>query len=145
MYALRKGQIQNEATVLSIFHYPPSYVLSTWITGLNFTPRFWWSFGAEKGKGEPNCSLALLQVICGEDEAFSSQTHKKDKRQWSQVTTRKNSVGFKEKVFHNDTGEQANQKGYGISILGDFQKSTGRDPEQPDLNLNLPCLHKRLD
>lgn len=38
MCALRKGQMQSETTILSIFHYPLGYVLCTWITGLSFTP-----------------------------------------------------------------------------------------------------------
>jgi len=45
------------------------------------------------------------------------------------------SVGPKEKVFYDNTGEQTYQKRCGISILGNFEKSTEQDPKEPDRNL----------
>lgn len=71
-------------------------------------------------------------------------TQRKDKRQQSQVTTRKISVGPKEKAFHDDTDEQTDKKGCGISILGDFRKSTEQDPEQPHQSWRLPCFKQEI-
>lgn len=65
----------------------------------------------------------------------SSQSHTAKGQEAKITSYRKNLVCPAEEVFHNYISEQADQRLHGISKLGDFQKSAGQDPEQPDLNL----------